>query len=180
MRTNEIFPSYSHIPFNFGLASTQPGWSPRMMTLLVEFSQRPEWISAALSAVNKRMPSPSTHPAPLGTLIPFPPIPMNRVPTCRKTKLCATAGSLMMRLVPSRARSIWTVLQFSARCMSSPLGVTVLPCTDIPLKGCSEFTLSEVRTMLKYRKSLLLPDRLRGISWPAPATIALLTVPCLG
>jgi hypothetical protein len=34
--------------------------------------------------------------------------------------------------------------------------------------------------MLKYRKSLLLPDRLRGISWPAPATIALLTVPCLG
>eukprot|EP00964_Phaeocystis_antarctica_P044493 scaffold25564_cov74-Phaeocystis_antarctica.AAC.2 len=97
---------------------------------------------------------------------------MNLVPTRRKTKLCATSGSLMMRLVPSRARSIWTVL--------NPSGVSVLPCTDIPSKGCSEFTLSAVRTTLKYRRLLLLPDRSRGISWPAPATIAPLTVPRLG
>eukprot|EP00964_Phaeocystis_antarctica_P131770 scaffold95757_cov67-Phaeocystis_antarctica.AAC.2 len=97
---------------------------------------------------------------------------MNRVPTRRKTKLCATDESLMMRLVPSRARSIWTVW--------NPSGVLVLPCTDIPSKGRSEFTLSAVRTTLKYRRSLLLPDRLRGISWPAPATIAPLTLPRLG
>eukprot|EP00964_Phaeocystis_antarctica_P122326 scaffold85990_cov63-Phaeocystis_antarctica.AAC.3 len=168
MRTNEIFPSYSHIPLNFGLASTQPGWSPRIMTLLVEFSQRPEWISAALSAVNKRMPAPSAPPF----WKPIPPIPMNRVPTRRKTKLFATDESLMMRLVPSRARSIWTVL--------SPFGVLVLPSTDIPSKGRSGFTLSAVRTTLKYRTSLLLPDRSRGISWPAPAIIALLTVPRFG
>ena len=56
----------------------------------------------------------------------------------------------------------------------------VLACTDIPLKGCSEFALAAVRTTLKYRKSLILPDRSRGISWPAPATIAPLTVPRVG
>ena len=108
MRTNDSFPSYTHFPLNVGLASIQPGWSPRMMTLPAELSQRPEWISAALSAVNKRMPLVSTSDCwqPPGLLLqpllaPIPPIPKNRVPTRRKTKLCAMDETPMMRRASS-------------------------------------------------------------------------------